>query len=70
MVHDENCDGLLQLEFSGFTLAPLQPQYCAADGGTSRETLVTHVMKAQNPRFPAWTPLACSTALHTLCRLE
>lgn len=41
------CGAPAQLEFSGFTLSPLLPQYIGADGCGSRETLVTHVIKAR-----------------------
>lgn len=33
----------MQVQASGYTLAPLQPQY--AGGGDGQETLVTHVIK-------------------------
>jgi hypothetical protein len=36
---------LAQIEFSGYTLSPLQPQYSGQ--ATSPETLITHVIKVQ-----------------------
>ena len=51
----------LQIEFSGYTLAPLQPYFANHD--TSQETLVTHIMKVQ--RSP---PLLSSAALLHLNR--
>ena len=35
----------MQIEFSGYTLAPLQPQFTNHD--KSQETLITHVIKAR-----------------------
>ena len=34
----------MQIEFSGYTLAPLQPQFTNHD--KSQETLITHIIKA------------------------
>lgn len=39
-----------QVEYSGYTLAPLQLQF--ARGGPSQETLVTHVLKVPYPTLP------------------
>lgn len=44
------CDSL-QIEFSGYTLAPLQPQFTNHD--KSQETLVTHIIKVSE--IPAYT---------------
>ena len=48
----------MQIEFSGYTLAPLQPHFANHD--TSQETLVTHIMKVQrSPPLPS-----CAALLH------
>ncbi|CAK0780512.1 hypothetical protein CVIRNUC_005077 [Coccomyxa viridis] len=47
-----------QIEFSGYTLAPLQPHFANHD--TSQETLVTHIMKAD---MGGWTSNSLSTRL-------
>ena len=46
----------LQIEFSGYTLAPLQPHFANHD--TSQETLVTHIMKVRRrPPLPSCAAL-------------
>ena len=39
----------MQIEFSGYTLAPLQPQFTEHD--KSQETLITHIIKARHCRL-------------------
>ncbi len=41
----ESINGM-QIEFSGYTLAPLQPQFTNHD--KSQETLITHVIKVRH----------------------
>lgn len=54
-----------RVEYSGYTLAPLQAQFNGA--GPSQETLVTHVLKASLAGADKYLPLhrACSAGCPT-----